>query len=71
MRLLGFIELFCSNSGNYDDILSYVQPSIDLEDNTCLTRTLEVEEFKKALFEMHSDKAPGLDGMNLTFFKRF
>jgi len=36
-----------------------------------LLAAFNISEFKKALFSMHSDKAPGPDGLNPAFFKRF
>jgi hypothetical protein len=36
-----------------------------------LTGDFTLEEFKTALFSMHTYKAPDLDGMNPTFYKRF
>ncbi|MCI25873.1 hypothetical protein A2U01_0047064, partial [Trifolium medium] len=38
------------------------------EDNHNLTKEFMFEEFKEAVFSMHSDKAPGPDGMNPAFY---
>lgn len=39
--------------------------------NRQLTRQVTEKEVKVALFSMHSNKAPGPDGMSPTFFQRF
>ncbi|MCI11738.1 CNGC5-like protein [Trifolium medium] len=36
-----------------------------------LTAPFGDDEFRDAIFQMHSDKAPGPDGLNPTFYKRF
>ncbi|MCH81471.1 CNGC5-like protein [Trifolium medium] len=41
------------------------------EDNEKLVAEITREEVKNALFQMHSDKAPGPDGFNPTFYQRF
>lgn len=41
------------------------------EDNTQLISPFTEEEFKQATFQMHSDKAAGLDGLNPAFYQRF
>lgn len=39
------------------------------EDNANLLKPFRMVEFKKALFQMHSDKAPRPDGLNPAFYK--
>lgn len=41
-----------------------------MEDNLELLAPF-CEEFKDALFQMHSDKSSGLDGLNPTFYQKF
>ena len=36
-----------------------------------LSRPFEIQEVKEAIFSMHLDKAPGLDGMNQAFFQTY
>lgn len=48
-----------------------IQCMLDLEDNNALTCTFNTWEFRKNLFQMHSDKSPGPYGLNPTFYKRF
>lgn len=48
-----------------------MQVGVTEDDNQCLLRPLEIEEFKQALIQMHSDKASELDGLNPAFFKKF
>ncbi|CAH9106097.1 unnamed protein product [Cuscuta epithymum] len=41
------------------------------EQNNVLSRPISPEEVKAAMFEMHSEKAPGSDGMNPAFFQAY
>lgn len=38
--------------------------------NAKLNEPYTVEEVTKALFELHSDKAPGMDGFSALFYQR-
>lgn len=42
---------------------------ISQEDNDVLMAEVTREEVKHAIFAMHPDKAPGLDGLNPAFFQ--
>lgn len=66
-----FEDLFREGGSNFDHVVRYVESRVDGSDNVSLTKPLEVEEFKQVLFQMHSDKALGPDGLNPAFFKRF
>lgn len=44
--------------------------TITEEQNEVLLSEVTVEEVKFALFQMHPDKSPGLDGMTQRFFQR-
>ncbi|MCH84659.1 endonuclease/exonuclease/phosphatase family protein, partial [Trifolium medium] len=66
-----FVTLFSSTHREMHPMLNHITPSITYEDNTKLTAPFQIHEFKKALFSMHSDKAPGPDGLNPAFYKRF
>ncbi|MCH79947.1 hypothetical protein A2U01_0000709 [Trifolium medium] len=54
-----------------DPVLHIISPCINEDDNQMLTAPFTDEEFKAAAFQMHPDKAPGPDGLNPAFYKRF
>ncbi|GAU29295.1 hypothetical protein TSUD_226660 [Trifolium subterraneum] len=66
-----FDQLF--KQGVHDDevVTRLLHRRVTSEDNHSLTKDFVLEEFKEALFSMHSDKAPGPDGLNPAFYKRF
>jgi len=57
--------------GRMQHILDMVSPRITHQENDMLMALFTLEEFRKALFQMHSDRAPGPDGLNPAFYKRF
>lgn len=66
-----FANLFDGDHGVYDPVLSKVLPRVNDDDNAFLVAPFEEEEFKVTTLQMHPDKAPGLDGLNPTFYQRF
>ncbi|MCI19683.1 endonuclease/exonuclease/phosphatase family protein, partial [Trifolium medium] len=66
-----FADLFQQALNEDDEVTDLMKDRVTEEDNQNLTTEFKMEEFKKAVFSMHSDKAPGPDGLNLAFFKRF
>jgi len=66
-----FDEIFTANEGSAQEIIEKVQPTITEEDNQNILKPFTMEEFRRALFQMHSDKAPEPDGLNPTFYKHF
>lgn len=66
-----FTGLFEEVSGHYDLVFDCLSPKVNVADNDLLVAPFDIGEFKTALFQMHSDKAPGPDGLNPAFFKRF
>lgn len=62
--------LFASNGNSLDDVLSCMPRRVMTDNNNLLLMEFTLEEVKDTLFVVHPDKALGLDGMNLAFFKR-
>lgn len=65
-----FRELFRGVQGVYEEVLQYVDSRLNEEENEVLLRPLDMEEFKLVLFQLHSNKTLGPDGLNLAFFKQ-
>lgn len=61
-----FINLFKVEVVDYAPIMNLIRPRV-----SPLIRDFTVSEFKTTLFEMHSDKAQGPDGLNSAFYKKF
>lgn len=53
-----------------EEVLKYIPSSISDQQHTELLKLVEEEEVKEAIFHMHPDKAPGLDGMTPAFFQK-
>ena len=53
----------------FDSFLEEIVPSISPQMNQLLLRVATEEEVRQALFMMHSEKAPGPDGMTTLFFQ--
>ncbi|XP_060964627.1 uncharacterized protein LOC133033648 [Cannabis sativa] len=66
-----FSKIFTAEPGNCNEVLSCVSPRVTEDDNAILTRPIEDQEVKDALFQMHPDKSPGPDGMNPKFFQKY
>jgi hypothetical protein len=67
-----FAQIFKEGTHEDDDMVTnMLQGCVTVEDNHSLTKDFVIEEFKEALFSMHSDKAPGPDGFNPAFYKHF
>jgi hypothetical protein len=67
-----FQSLFNTDAGIIDDgLLSTVKPVVMVQMNTLLVAPYTKEEVKKALFQIGDMKAPGPDGLQAIFFKRF
>lgn len=64
-----FQTIFKSTNPNPKPFLSGIQPQITSDHMNLLLAPYGEEEFKSALFFMHSDKFPGLDGMNAAFYQ--
>ena len=46
-------------------------PNISSEDNRALIKAISIEEVKQAVWDCDSNKSPGPDGFNFSFFKEF
>lgn len=44
---------------------------VTVEENVALTAKVSYDEVKTAVFSMHPDKSPGIDGLNPAFFQMF
>lgn len=51
--------------------LEHITPRVTDVDNGMLLAQFNISEFKKVVFSMHSDKAPGPNGLNPAFYKRY
>ena len=66
-----FTTLFARSQVNPEPVLEVVTPKVTSEMNSILLAPYMPEEFQREIFQMHPDKAPGLDGNNLGFYQRF
>lgn len=68
-----FSTLFTASDSVHDieQVTQHIRGSISSDENNYLIRDFEEEEFKVAVKQMHKDKAPGPDGFNPGFYKRF
>jgi hypothetical protein len=65
-----FYELFTPKGGFLEPVLSLISPRVSAEDNARLEAPITKEEVRIALFQMHPDKFPGLDGFNSAFYQK-
>jgi hypothetical protein len=66
-----FEDLFQQGDYGREEVTPLISNRVTNEDNHELTKEFVAEEFKEAIFNTHSDKAPGPDGLNPAFYKRF
>lgn len=66
-----FRAIFSSSSIEDPTAPEGIQCSITQDQNEKLTRKVYPAEVKKALFDMHPDKSPGLDGFSPGFYQFF
>ncbi|XP_058746447.1 uncharacterized protein LOC131619359 [Vicia villosa] len=66
-----FKDLFEAKQGEYDPVLSCIQPIVTQEDNCRLLSQITKAELYEALIQMHPDKSPGPDGFNPAFYQHF
>lgn len=65
-----FQRLFTEEFTQTDEILNCIPKSVSEQQNDELLKPISEEEVKEALFNMHSDKAPGPDGMTPAFYQK-
>ncbi|XP_060962217.1 uncharacterized protein LOC115711062 [Cannabis sativa] len=65
-----FSELFTSTNALTDAVVAGITPSISSTHNEDLIRPVHEDEVRRALFQMHPDKAPGPDGMTPGFYQK-
>lgn len=69
-----FSHLFSSNNPTEADqnkVLDSMEMRIDRNMNSILNAPFTTEEVRKAIFDLHPDKAPGPHGMSAFFFQKF
>ncbi|KAL4348938.1 hypothetical protein GQ457_17G007600 [Hibiscus cannabinus] len=67
-----FSKLFQSDHGTTDPlILDAIEPCITPEMNEKLNAEFTEEEVKRAFLQINPNKAPGLDGLPASFFRKF
>lgn len=69
-----FNNLFSSSnttSGDLSAVLECTDTVIEDQMNESLCEPFTAEEIRRAVFDMHPSKAPGLDGFTAYFIKNF
>ena len=64
------MNLFTAQGANSSHVIDKVMPRVMNDDNVILIAPFTQEQFRKALFDMDPDKAPGPDGSNLGFYQK-
>ena len=65
------MTLFTAEHFSYDDVINYVESKITNAQNQSLLQPFTDEYVQNAVLDMHPDKSPGPDGMNLAFYQKF
>lgn len=63
-----FQTLFSASHTDWSSVIECISSSITEGINFELVKPVESEEVKHALFQMHPDKSPGLDGFSPGFY---
>ena len=67
-----FGELFRSSNPIFPENLEgLIQPVVNAHDNRLLLETPSMEEIQKTVWKMHALKAPGPDGLQGIFYKKY
>ena len=72
VKVMDFYQNLYQSQGYNDmsDLLQFVPPRVNDTMNGLLEKDFTAEEVRKALFQMASSKAPGVDGFTAGFFQR-
>ena len=54
-----------------DKLLQNIRKNITENQNTNLSRKIQIPEIKEAIFNMENGKSPGIDGLPIEFYKHF
>ena len=54
-----------------NEILNKLPTSMENEQNEYLTKLINTNELKQAIFQMQNDKSPGIDSKPVEFYKNF
>ncbi|XP_050217745.1 uncharacterized protein LOC126668598 [Mercurialis annua] len=66
-----FVNLFVGNGSNPELVEFDVDNTVTDDQNESLVQPITEEEVRRAAFSMHNEKAPGPDGLNPAFYKRY
>ena len=66
-----FTQIFSCECGSCGEVLQCVEPRITAEQNHSLIEPFSPTDVRDAIFNMHPNKSPGPDRINLAFFQKF
>ena len=66
-----FTHIFSSEGGSCVEVLQCLEPRITTEQNHTLMESFSPADVRDAIFNMHLNKSPGPDRINLAFFQKF
>lgn len=65
-----FSNIFFESNGDYSSVVALLKPVVTSRDNDALLAPFSVDDFYRAVFQMHPEKAPRPDDMNSAFFQK-
>lgn len=66
-----FNNLFSKSNGDYLGVTELIESVVSDSGNDRLLAPFSAKEYCRAIFQMHPNKMPGLDVINLAFYKKF
>lgn len=66
-----FVNIFQNHGSASSPVIDVINQSIFAPDNERLMAPFTKAEFREAMFSMHPDKCPGIDGFNPGFYQQF